>query len=554
MEWFYNLLNDTNSVAHIVMLYAFVISAGVLLGKIKVFGISLGVTFVLFVGILAGHFGFTAPAGTLNFLKEFGLILFVFSIGMQVGPSFFSSFKKGGLRLNLLTTIIILLNIAIALILFFAFNGRIELPMIVGIMFGAVTNTPGLGSAQEALNQIGYTGDPIALGYAVAYPLGVIGIILAIIIIRYAFKIDFAKEEEAISHNSDDEKKKPHAMSIWVSNESICYKKISELPSLANRSFVITRLLRNGHVSSPGPDTELMKDDTILVVCSESDAEAIITLIGREVSLNWEKEETPMISRRIIITKSEFNGKKLSSLNLRSHYGITVTRVNRSGIDLFANPNLVLQMGDRVTAVGTSSALKNVEKILGNSMLKLRQPNLIPIFLGISLGVLAGSIPFELPGIPQPIKLGLAAGPLIVSILISRFGPKFKMVTYTTVSANLMVREIGIALFLASVGLGAGQDFVRTIIDGGGYMWILYGAIITLLPILCTALIGRIFMKFDYYTLIGVLAGATTNPPALAYGNASAGNDMPSVGYATVYPLSMFMRVLSAQLLIIYFI
>lgn len=551
MEWFYNLLNDTNSVAHIVMLYAFVISAGVLLGKIKVFGISLGVTFVLFVGILAGHFGFTAPAGTLNFLKEFGLILFVFSIGMQVGPSFFSSFKKGGLRLNLLTTIIILLNIAIALILFFAFNGRIELPMIVGIMFGAVTNTPGLGSAQEALNQIGYTGDPIALGYAVAYPLGVIGIILAIIIIRYAFKIDFAKEEEAISHNSDDEKKKPHAMSIWVSNESICYKKISELPSLANRSFVITRLLRNGHVSSPGPDTELMKDDTILVVCSESDAEAIITLIGREVSLNWEKEETPMISRRIIITKSEFNGKKLSSLNLRSHYGITVTRVNRSGIDLFANPNLVLQMGDRVTVVGSAENVKRVAFTLGNSMKRLNEPNIATIFIGIFLGIIFGSLPFTIPGIPTPVKLGLAGGPLIIAILIGRFGYKFNLVTYTTQSANLMLREVGITIFLASVGIGAGADFFDTVVKGDGLLWVACGFLITFLPLLIVGIFARKFFKTNYFILAGLIAGTYTDPPALAYANQLSSNSAPAIGYSTVYPLAMFLRVISGQIIIL---
>ena len=344
-------------------------------------------------------------------------------------------------------------------------------------------------------------------------------------------------------------------MTLEVKNPAICGKLIEDVITLADRHFVISRVRKqDGKILIPSSETKLENNDKVLVVYDSKDADFLKAFIGQQIEMEWQKLDTELEARRVMITNPEINGKTLGKLGLYGGFSFNITRVNRAGIDLVAHADLELQMGDRVTAVGTSSALKNVEKILGNSMLKLRQPNLIPIFLGISLGVLAGSIPFELPGIPQPIKLGLAAGPLIVSILISRFGPKFKMVTYTTVSANLMVREIGIALFLASVGLGAGQDFVRTIIDGGGYMWILYGAIITLLPILCTALIGRIFMKFDYYTLIGVLAGATTNPPALAYGNASAGNDMPSVGYATVYPLSMFMRVLSAQLLIIYFI
>lgn len=553
MDWFYSLMNDTGSIAHIVMLYAFVISTGVMLGKLKVCGISLGVTFVLFMGILVGHFGFTAPASTLNFLKEFGLILFVFSIGMQVGPSFFSSFKKGGVKLNLITLGIVLLNIVVALAIFFAFKGRIELPMIVGIMFGAVTNTPGLGSAQEALNQIGYTGDPIALGYAVAYPLGVIGIILAIIIIKYIFGIKAEQEEAAINLDNDDDKNKPHVMSIWISNEAIFNKKIADIIKLSNRSFVITRLLKNGHVSSPDAKTELQKDDTILVVCSEEDAEAIIAFLGREVCLDWEKEETPMISRRILITKSEFNGKKLSSLNLRTLHGITVTRVNRSGVDLFANPNLILQVGDRVTVVGSAENVKRVAFTLGNSMKRLNEPNIVTIFVGIFFGILFGSLPFAIPGMPTPVKLGLAGGPLIVAILIGRFGYKFNLVTYTTQSANLMLREVGITIFLASVGIGAGEQFFSTVVEGDGLLWVACGFVITFLPLIIMGVIARKFMKVNYFILSGLIAGSYTDPPALAYSNQMAGNDAPAVGYSTVYPLAMFLRVISGQIIILSF-
>lgn len=451
----------------------------------------------------------------------------------------------------MITLGIVLLNIAIALLIFFAFKGRIELPMIVGIMFGAVTNTPGLGSAQEALNQIGYTGDPIALGYAVAYPLGVIGIILSIIIIKYIFHIKAEQEEAAINLDNDDDKKKPHVMSIWISNEAIFNKKIADIIKLSNRSFVITRLLRNGHVSSPDAKTELQKDDTILVVCSEEDAEAIIAFLGREVCLDWEKEETPMISRRILITKSEFNGKKLASLNLRTLHGITVTRVNRSGVDLFANPNLILQVGDRVTVVGSAENVKRVAFTLGNSMKRLNEPNIVTIFVGIFFGILFGSLPFAIPGMPTPVKLGLAGGPLIVAILIGRFGYKFNLVTYTTQSANLMLREVGITIFLASVGIGAGEQFFSTVIEGDGLLWVACGFVITFLPLVIMGIIARKFFKVNYFILAGLIAGSYTDPPALAYSNQMAGNDAPSVGYSTVYPLAMFLRVISGQIMIL---
>ncbi len=552
MDWLQNLLFGTG-IAHCILVFAVVITAGVILGRLKIGGISLGITWILFVGIVASHSGMLVQPEILNFVKEFGLVLFVYSIGLQVGPSFFSSFKRLGMRMNSLAIIAVALTIITTFAIHFA--SGVPMSTMVGVMSGAVTNTPGLGAAQQTFFDItGKSDASIALGYAVAYPLGVLGVILSFIAIKWAFKINDEKEIKEIKRR-EGLKTGAQRMTLEVKNPAICGKLIEDVITLADRHFVISRVRKqDGKILIPSSETKLENNDKVLVVYDSKDADFLKAFIGQQIEMEWQKLDTELEARRVMITNPEINGKTLGKLGLYGGFSFNITRVNRAGIDLVAHADLELQMGDRVTAVGTSSALKNVEKILGNSMLKLRQPNLIPIFLGISLGVLAGSIPFELPGIPQPIKLGLAAGPLIVSILISRFGPKFKMVTYTTVSANLMVREIGIALFLASVGLGAGQDFVRTIIDGGGYMWILYGAIITLLPILCTALIGRIFMKFDYYTLIGVLAGATTNPPALAYGNASAGNDMPSVGYATVYPLSMFMRVLSAQLLIIYFI
>lgn len=550
MNWLESLLWDPASVAHIVCLYAFVISVGVLLGKIKIFGVSLGVTFVLFTGILMGHFGFTGETHILHFIREFGLILFVFCIGLQVGPSFFSSFKKGGMTLNMLAVGIVALNIAVALGIYFI-DGNIELPMIVGILYGAVTNTPGLGAAQEALNQLSYTGDPIALGYACAYPLGVVGIIGSIIAVRYICRVNLKKEEEELNTLEADMKHKPHIMHLEVRNESIDGKKLIQVKDFLGRPFVCSRIRHEGHVSIPNQDTEFRIGDQLFIVCSEEDAEAVVAFIGKEIQVDWEKQDMPMVSRRILVTKSEINGKKLGSMHFRSMYGVNVTRINRSGMDLFADPNLVLQVGDRVMVVGQQDAVERVAGVLGNQLKRLDSPNIVTIFVGIFLGILLGSLPIAFPGMPTPVKLGLAGGPLVVAILIGRFGHKMHLVTYTTMSANLMLREIGIVLFLASVGIEAGEHFVQTVVEGSGLAYVGYGFLITTIPLLIIGVIARLYCKVNYFTLMGLIAGSNTDPPALAYSNQASGNDAPSVGYSTVYPLTMFLRILAGQMILL---
>ena len=552
MDWIQSLLWDPSSVAHIVFLYAFVIAAGVLLGKIKIFGVSLGVTFVLFTGILMGHFGFTGDIHILHFIREFGLILFVFCIGLQVGPSFFSSFKKGGMTLNLLAVGIVVLNIAVALTIYFIANGRIELPMMVGILYGAVTNTPGLGAAQEALTQLNYNGPQIALGYACAYPLGVVGIIGSIIAIRYLFRINLAKEEEELK-NQDAEhmKHKPHLMSLEVRNESIDGKRLIQVKDFLGRPFVCSRIRHEGHVSIPNHETEFHMGDQVFIVCSEEDVEAIIAFIGKEVQVDWEKQDMPMVSRRILITKSDINGKKLGDMHFRSMFGVNITRVNRSGMDLFADPHLTLQVGDRVMVVGQQDAVERVASVLGNSLKRLDHPNIVTIFVGIFLGILLGSLPIAFPGMPTPVKLGLAGGPLVVAILIGRFGYKLHLVTYTTMSANLMLREIGIVLFLASVGIEAGANFVHTVVEGDGLLYVGYGFLITVIPLLIIGAIARLYYKVNYFTLMVLIAGSNTDPPALAYSNQASNNDAPAVGYSTVYPLTMFLRILAGQMILL---
>ncbi len=552
MNWLESLLWDPASVAHIVCLYAFVISLGVLLGKIKFFGVSLGVTFVLFAGILMGHLGFTGEIHILHFLREFGLILFVFCIGLQVGPSFFSSFKKGGMTLNLLAVGIVLLNIAVTLAIYFIANGRVDLPMMIGILYGAVTNTPGLGAAQEALNQLNYTGEPIALGYACAYPLGVVGIIGSIIAIRYIFRISLSKEDEQIKVQDNDTKHKPHNMHLEVRNESINGKTLLQVKDFLGRPFVCSRIRHEGHVSIPNHETVFYTGDQLFIVCSEEDAEAITAFIGKEIQVDWEKQDMPMVSRRILVTKSEINGKKLGSMHFRSMYCVNVTRVNRSGMDLFADPNLILQVGDRVMVVGQQDAVERVAGVLGNQLKHLDTPNIVTIFVGIFMGIVLGSLPIAFPGMLTPVKLGLAGGPLVVAILIGRFGHKLKLVTYTTMSANLMLREIGIVLFLASVGIEAGEHFVQTVVHGDGLLYVGYGFLITVIPLLIIGAIARLYFKVNYFTLMGLIAGSNTDPPALAYANqVVSGNDAPSVGYSTVYPLSMFLRIIAGQMILL---
>lgn len=557
MNWINDLLWG-EGIGHSILLLSFVIAAGIQLGKIKVFGVSLGITLVLFVGIILGHFGFTINHNVIHFFKEFGLILFVYSVGMQVGPGFFSSFKKGGITLNMLACGIVFLGVVTAIILHYATG--IPMPTMVGILSGAVTNTPGLGAAQQAFSDMyGSTDNTIALGYAVAYPLGVIGIILSIIFIRYVFRVNFDKENEQLNNEDASHTNEAKPVSLIVKNPAVFGKSVGELSNLLeHRDFVISRIWHDSdkQIEIVSANTVLMENDKVFVITTEQDAQTIKTFIGEEIDMErkqWIRMESQFINRRILITKPELNGKRLGQLKLRKLYGINITRINRAGVDLVATPHLTLQVGDRVNVVGTETAVTNVEKVLGNSMKRLNEPNLITIFIGIALGIVLGSIPITFPGIPQPVKLGLAGGPLIVAILISRFGYKYKLVTYTTQSANLMLREIGITLFLACVGISAGDGFVDTIVNNGGFAWIGYGFIITTVPLLIIGCIGRYFCKVNYFTLMGLIAGGTTDPPALAYSNATAGNDAPSVGYATVYPLTMFLRVLTAQLLILFF-
>lgn len=557
MNWINDLLWG-EGIGHSILLLSFVIAAGIQLGKIKVFGVSLGITLVLFVGIILGHFGFTINHNVIHFFKEFGLILFVYSVGMQVGPGFFSSFKQGGITLNMLACGIVFLGVVTAVILHYVTG--IPMPTMVGILSGAVTNTPGLGAAQQAFSDMhGVSDNTIALGYAVAYPLGVIGIILSIILIKYIFRVSFDKENEQLNSEDSSHTNEAKPVSLVVKNPAIFNKTVAELSNLLeHRDFVISRVWRdsNKQIEIASANTVLQENDKVFVITTETDAETIKTFIGIEIDMErkqWIRMDSQFVNRRILITKPELNGKRLGQLKLRKLYGINITRINRAGVDLVAKPGLTLQVGDRVNVVGTETAVSNVEKVLGNSMKRLNEPNLITIFVGIALGIVLGSIPITFPGIPQPVKLGLAGGPLVVAILISRFGYHYKLITYTTQSANLMLREIGITLFLACVGISAGDGFVDTIVNNGGFAWIGYGFIITFVPLMIIGCIGRYFCKVNYFTLMGLIAGSTTDPPALAYSNATAGNDAPSVGYATVYPLTMFLRVLTAQLLILFF-
>ncbi|MDO4164991.1 MAG: putative transporter [Bacteroides sp.] len=541
-------------VAHSVLILSLVIAFGIMLGKIKVAGISLGVTWILFVGIVFGHFNLNLNEHLLHFLKEFGLILFVYSIGLQVGPGFFSAFKKGGLTLNVLSMLVVFISVLITVVLHFVTG--LPITTMVGILSGAVTNTPGLGAAQQANSDYhGVDAPEIALGYAVAYPLGVIGAILALLALKYFLRINTQQEE------ADAERGLGHLqeltvrpVSVELRNEAMDGKTVQEVKHLLARAFVISRIRHHENETLTelvNGETVLHTHDKILFIANPKDVDAIVAFLGVRIEVEWEKEDKNLVSRRILITKPELNGKSLQQLRVRQSFGACITRVNRSGVDLVPTPHLQLQMGDRVTIVGSELAVTHAEKVLGNSLKRLDHPNLMPIFLGIAIGCILGSLPFAFPGIPQPVKLGLAGGPLIVSILISRFGPQYKLITYTTMSANLMIREIGISLFLACVGLGAGKEFVDTIIYEGGYVWIAYGAIITIVPLLLGGFIGRYAWKINYYTLIGVLSGTNTNPPALAYSSELTSCDAPAVGYATVYPLAMFLRVLTAQLLVL---
>ena len=561
MDWIINLFTNSESVAHIALLYALVIAVGVLLGKLKIAGISLGVTFVLFAGIVAGHIGFTAPTDILTFVQDFGLILFVFMIGLQVGPGFFESFREGGVKLNLLAASTIVLNVLVMFACYYIFfdtSNPINLPMMVGTMYGAVTNTPGLGAANEALTAIFTDGNvpTIANGYACAYPLGVVGIIGATIAIRYICRVKLEEEEEELNAHESNAAAKPYLMHLIVQNEYLSGRTILEIHDFLKRDFVCSRILRGTELIIPKSSTTIEMGDKVYVVCAEPDAEAIIAFIGvKTIVPEFEEQEKnkQMVSKRIVITQSSINGKTPAKLHLSSVYGVNVTRVTRQGMEMFASSDLPLQVGDRIMVVGEEVSVNRVATLMGNAIKRLDHPNIATIFIGIVIGLIFGSIPFALPGMPVPLKLGLAGGPLIIAILIGRYGYKVKLVTYTTTSANLILREIGLVLFLSSVGIKAGANFVHTVVAGDGMLYVLTGFLITIIPILIIGPLARLRYKFNYFTIMGMLAGTYTDPPALAYANSSCSKDAPSIGYSTVYPLSMFLRIFAAQIVVLFF-
>ena len=558
MDWLVNLFTNTESVAHIALLYAVVIATGVYLGKIKVAGISLGVTFVLFAGIVAGHIGFTAPTDILTFIQDFGLILFVFMIGLQVGPGFFESFGTAGIKLNGLAATGIALNILVMFACYFIFfdtSDKTTLPMMVGTLYGAVTNTPGLGAANEALQSVFPNGAPqIASAYACAYPLGVLGIIGATILVRYLCKVRLEKEEERLkAMEESNTNKKPYKMHLEVSNKYLEGKTLLQVHDFLNRDFVISRLVHEGELCIPNRDTVFHVGDQMLIVCAEADQEAIMAFIGPKLDIDFEQSDQPLVSKRILITNPAINGKTLASMHFSSVHGVNVTRVTRHGMDLFASAGLPLQVGDRIMVVGPEDAVDRVANKMGNSVRRLNAPNIATIFVGVFLGIIFGMLPISIPGMPVPMKLGIAGGPLIIAILIGRYGYKIKLVTYTTTSANMMLREIGLVLFLASVGIKAGASFFNTVVEGDGLLYVLTGFLITVIPILIIGPIARIKFKFNYFTIAGMLAGTYTDPPALAYANSICSKEAPALGYSTVYPLSMFLRILTAQLVVLFF-
>lgn len=549
-------------IAHTILLFALVIATGIYLGRFKFKSISIGSTWILFVGILLSHFGFRGDPHILAFMKDFGLILFVFSIGLQVGPGFFHTFRKGGVTLNLLAVTMVVLAVVVTVVLHFV-TGE-DLRIMTGVMSGAVTNTPGLGAAQQTLSdamtaegiaqpQVSAASSSLASAYAVAYPIGVLGVIMLLILFKAVFKVDLEKEKQALDDESASGNNAIRA-SYEVCNPAIFGMKVGALIKEDGGRFVISRIDKGGEIQTPGPSTLLEEGDRVLVITSQPHEEPVKILFGKEVSIpfsDWISHESSLVARKITITKSSMTGKSLRTLNVRSVYGVTVTRVIRAGVELVAGPNLYLQMGDILLVVGSEENIDKVARLFGNKASRLSHPNLVPIFFGIVLGIIFGSIPIRFPGVPQPVKLGLAGGPLIVAILLGYFGPKLKITTYTTASANMMLREIGISFFLAAVGLGAGENFISSIVNGG-YWWILYGALITIIPIVCVCLIARLVFKLNFYQICGLVTGSTTNPPVLAFAQDAYGTDYTSVNYATVYPLSMFMRVLAAQLLILF--
>lgn len=550
MDWILDLLMPGNtSIASTLVLYSFVIAAGIYIGKLKICGVSLGVTFVLFVGILMGHFGYIVDDNILKFVREFGLILFIFSIGLQVGPGFFSSFKKGGMRLNFLAVLIIALNMLIVLGIYY-FGNINDINALVGVMSGAVTNTPGLAAAQQTVSQMYQSPEQanlMASGYAAAYPLGVVGIILSMFVIKGIFRISTDKEIKQIEDDQESAQLKPHLISIDVTNRLIDGRSLLQLHDVIQCNFVVSRIMgKDNVVTIPKSSTEIHVGDRLLIVCSAIDASRFTAVLGPQIEMDWESTQTPVYSRRILITKSEYNGVALGSLRLHNGYKLNATRVNRAGVDLLASPNLRIQMGDRLTVVGNLDDIDRLASRLGNSMKRLNQPNLITIFIGIILGIILGSV-----NLGFGMKLGLAGGPLVVAILLSRFGYKAKLITYTSSSASLLLRELGICMFLASVGISAGKGFADAVFNTTGMWWVIWGFVITVVPLITVGLIARGRDKINFLTIMGLFSGGCTDPPALAYANNSTGNDAPAVAYSTVYPLTMFLRVVATQALIL---
>lgn len=549
MESLYELFVPGNTgIASTLILYSVTIALGIFLGKIKFFGVSLGVTFVLFVGIVLGSLNYTVDAHILKFVREFGLILFIFSIGLQVGPGFFSSFKKGGMRLNGLAVLGIALSVGLV-VLFYETGCVSDKSAIVGVMSGAVTNTPGLAAAQQAVTQAGNAqgANVMAQGYAAAYPLGVVGIILAMFIIKGIFKIRTDKEIQQIDDEASASQLKPFMLTIKVENQLIDGRTMLQLHDVIQANFVVSRIMTTaGELIIPKSSTPIHIGDTLLIVCSAQDCDRFLAVLGPETEMDWESTPTPVYSRRIVVTKSQYNGVPLGALRLHNGYRLNATRVNRAGVDLLASPNLRLQMGDRLTVVGDLDDIERLSSRLGNSMKRLNQPNLITIFVGILLGIILGSI-----NIGFDMKLGLAGGPLVVAILMSRFGYKAHLITYTSSSASMMLRELGICLFLASVGIAAGDGFVTNVFTNTGLSWVLCGFAITVVPLVVVGLIARGRYGINYLTIMGMFSGGYTDPPALAYASNSTGNDQPAVAYSTVYPLTMFLRVVAAQALIL---
>ncbi len=541
------------SVSQSLLVLVLTVAIGLFLAdKLKVKNMTLGVTWILFTGIFLSHFGLRLTPQVAHFAKDFGLILFVYSIGLQVGPSFFSSFGKGGLKLNMMAASIVLLACILTLII--GTLSGVEMSTMVGVMSGAVTNTPSLGAAEQAFTDaFGSDSGSIAAGYAVAYPLGVLGIIFSMLVIKWVFRINNKDEEKHILEQQGTNKE-PICVDILVTNNNINSQTVRWLHHTCNVDMVISRIIHEDKSEEvPTANTEIHLGDTLRVLCDRDHLDTLM-LIGdvKEMpSALRQSVSTQLISRRIVVTKPEWNGKQIRQLGINDRFHVTITRVNRAGIDLLATSDLHLQIGDRVMVVGDKNDVAKVAEIFGNELKRLDVPNLFPIFFGIVLGVIIGLMPIALPGLSQPFKLGLAGGSLIVAILIGRFGPYHHIVTFSTTSANMMVRELGISLFLAAVGLGAGESFVPAIV-GGGYMWILYGVIITLVPLLIVGFCARKWGKLDYFTLMGMIAGSTTDPPALSYAVAQSDNtDKASVAYATVYPLTMFLRVMMAQLMIL---